>query len=105
MANGRIEARCDNCGQTDDHPKMHYGPQTFHHDCIPAYVLDDLTSESYYHSVADGGGLIQRIQLPEEEWHPSAKLVLALRDKAMSGVRGNELLAHIQQNSPKPEEG
>lgn len=33
---------CDQCGQTDDHPKLHYGVETYHHDCIPARVRDDL---------------------------------------------------------------
>lgn len=34
--------RCDSCGDTDDHPKHHYGSETNHHDCIPARILDDL---------------------------------------------------------------
>lgn len=33
---------CDNCGQTDDHPKLHYGAETYHHDCVPARVMADV---------------------------------------------------------------
>jgi hypothetical protein len=30
-------SRCDQCGQADDHPKVHAEPQgTFHHDCLSA---------------------------------------------------------------------
>jgi hypothetical protein len=32
----RAELRCDQCGQTDDHPKVHLGEVTKHHDCLSA---------------------------------------------------------------------
>lgn len=34
MADGREPTQCDQCGQTDDHPKVHlYGGRTIHNDC------------------------------------------------------------------------
>lgn len=29
---------CDYCGLTDDHPKIHYGLNTYHHNHAPANV-------------------------------------------------------------------
>jgi hypothetical protein len=29
------QTACDQCGQTDDHPKVHIGVVTKHHDCLP----------------------------------------------------------------------
>lgn len=60
-------ARCDQCGQTDTHPKWHYGVETYHHDCAPVRVLED---------------------------NPPAG-ALATRDLALSGVRGDDLHAHL----------
>lgn len=69
------QAECDNCGQVDDHPKLHYGApsgiETYHHDCIPARVRKDLN--------LDEGRLS------------------AIIEAAASGVHGNELRAHIQE--------
>ena len=31
---GRVATQCDQCGQTDDHPKVHIGETTKHHDCL-----------------------------------------------------------------------
>jgi hypothetical protein len=30
----RVATQCDMCGQTDDHPKVHLGEVTKHHDCL-----------------------------------------------------------------------
>ena len=30
----RVATQCDQCGQTDDHPKVHIGEVTKHHDCL-----------------------------------------------------------------------
>jgi hypothetical protein len=30
----RKATTCDQCGQTDDHPKVHIGVVTKHHDCL-----------------------------------------------------------------------
>jgi hypothetical protein len=91
MAEVRVPARCDGCGQTDDHPKMHYGAQTYHHDCVPAFVMDDLTHESIY-SVENGQALlVHRIPLPEEQMHPGTRLLLKVREQAQKGTRGVKL--------------
>ncbi len=100
MTAPRMPVRCDGCGQTDDHPKMHYAAQVFHHDCIPAFVMDDLTSESYYR--IDGGQavLVQRVPLPDEAISPATKRLLKTRDKAQSGTRGLKLLDWINSQPP-----
>ncbi len=95
----RGQLRCDGCGQTDDHPKMHYGAQTFHHDCIPAFVLDDLTSQSFYRVEGNQLVLESRVPLPEENMHPGTRRLLKVRDKAQSGTRGPKLLQWIE-NQP-----
>ncbi len=85
--------RCDSCGQTDDHPVMHYGAQTFHHDCIPAFVMDEITSEVYLDT--ETGQVVQRLPLPEEHLHPNIRRLLDTRKKAESGTRGPKLLKWI----------
>lgn len=30
----RVATQCDQCGQVDDHPKVHIGEITKHHDCL-----------------------------------------------------------------------
>jgi hypothetical protein len=97
MTAPRVQYRCDGCGQTDDHPKMHYAQQVFHHDCIPAFVMDDLTSESFYR--VDNGQpiLVNRVPLPEEQMHPGARRLLETRKKAEGGTRGPALLKWINQ--------
>lgn len=71
-------SRCDHCqpeelpsGQPhpgDDHPKWHWGEETFHHDCAPAQLL---------------------------ALHPDDHLVHQIVAAANSGVRGDDLRAHI----------
>jgi hypothetical protein len=106
----RVPARCDICGQVDADPKHHYAGQTFHHDCTPAYVIDDLTSESFYEidTTPDGQRtmrLVNRVPLPEESWHPTARHFMAVREQAQSGVRGERLLTWIQGNEVGKPEG
>lgn len=61
---------CDHCGAVDDHPKIHTPAETFHHDCAPVRVLDEV--------------------------HESARPVVeAIVTAARSGVRGDELRAYI----------
>jgi hypothetical protein len=93
----RVLYRCDSCGQTDDHPKMHYAAQTYHHDCIPAFVMDDLTSQTYYN--VETGQVVDRVPLPEEELHPGTRRLLETAEKAKSGVRGPKLLTWIQSQT------
>lgn len=61
-------ARCDFCGNTDDHPKLHYGNDTYHHDCLPFDVKEAVS----------GNGL-------------AAQIIAA----AESGTHGADLRAHI----------
>ena len=97
MTAPRVSTRCDGCGQTDDHPKMHYGVQTYHHDCIPAFVMDDLTSESTYRLEGGQYVLQDRVPLPEENMHPGTRQMLQIRKLAEGGTRGESLLAKIQK--------
>lgn len=62
-------SRCDQCGQVDDHPKVHVSDGgTFHHDCVSA----DL-----------------RAQLVQDD---RARQIVEL---AESGIHGDELRARI----------
>jgi hypothetical protein len=99
----RVQLRCDGCGQTDDHPKMHYGAQTYHHDCIPAFVMDDLTSETYYEVQGNQLVMSSRVPLPEERMQPGTRRLLQIRDKAQSGTRGPKLLNWIDAQPPSEE--
>ena len=63
-------SRCDQCGQTDDHPKVHNSDgATHHHDCLPADRKAELIASS-----------------------DKAAVIVAA---AESGVHGDELRAHI----------
>ena len=63
-------SRCDQCGQTDDHPKVHgFGGSTHHHDCLSADQKAELAASS----------------------DKAAATIAA----AESGVHGDELRAHI----------
>jgi recombinational DNA repair protein (RecF pathway) len=63
-------SRCDFCGQTDDHPKVHYSDgRTHHHDCLSADQKAELTD--------------------------SSDQALAIIAAAESGIHGDDLRAHI----------
>jgi hypothetical protein len=66
----RVNVQCDDCKQIDDHPKIHYGEDTYHHDCLPPRARRD-ASES----------------------HPMVAHIIRVCER---GLRGPELLAHIQ---------
>lgn len=67
MAN-HIPTKCDDCGLVDDHPKLHYGVDTYHHDCLPPRARREVLG------------------------HPTiAKIVKACEQ----GKRGDELRQHI----------
>jgi hypothetical protein len=89
--------RCDTCGQSDDHPKHHYGRQTFHHDCTPASVIDEMTSLVTLNLDQQGNvlGIAYLTPLDPEDYHPGVKRFLEIREAAMKGTRGPKLLAHI----------
>jgi hypothetical protein len=92
----RIPAKCGTCGQVDDHPKLHYGQLQFHHDCIPAFVMEDLTSESTWEHQDDNGWvLVDRIPLADEDLHPAAQEMLKIVKKCKSGTKGDALRKFI----------
>lgn len=94
---------CDACGAADDHPKLHYGPETYHHDCIPHKVVRDFTTDGYWSPVFGTDDQGQRVVIRMDwvdgnqltELHPAHVIALALRDAALSGVRGDSLREHI----------
>lgn len=81
----RVETPCDHCGQTDDHPKIHYGVETYHHDCMPMRVVQELEAAA---------------AIEDEDYADLAensKRALEFRQTAMKGTRGPKLLAHIRK--------
>jgi len=71
------EVACDHCGQTDDHPKVHaLGGGTWHHDCTPVPVKDDMLAG--VHSI-------------------SAERTAAVFEACEGGLRGDELRARIAE--------
>jgi hypothetical protein len=71
-----VSTRCTQCGQADDHPKWHTpapepgttGTQSFHHDCAPAWLLNQ---------------------------HPAGHLVHEIVAAARDGKHGDDLRRHI----------
>jgi hypothetical protein len=102
---------CDHCGQTDDHPKHRYahpgGVDTHHFDCIPHTVMADLTSVTDHQFDPDQQRfrVAARTPIPTNELDEHAAFILKVRDKAGSGVHGDELRAWIVKNGPKAQEG
>ena len=69
-------SRCDFCGQSDDHPKVHgFNGSTHHHDCLSADQKAELAASS-----------------------PQAAAIIEAAD---SGVHGDELRAHIFDLHPE----
>jgi hypothetical protein len=66
----RVPTLCEQCGQTDDHPKIHLGARTTHHDCL---------------SYAD-----------EQTVRASSDTAAAIIDACKGGKRGPKLLSHIE---------
>jgi hypothetical protein len=63
-------SRCDFCGKSDDHPKVHgFSGSTHHHDCLSADQKAELVASA-----------------------PQAAAIIAA---AESGVHGDDLRAHI----------
>ncbi len=73
----RAITTCDQCGGSDDHPKVHYSTSTWHHDCTPAKIKTEILGGPIH--AVDGATL--------------AKVF----DAAENGVHGNDLLTKIQQ--------
>lgn len=70
-----VPTMCDQCGQVDDHPKLHAGVATYHHDCAPKPLVASI--------LAGGHGV-----------HPlvTAKIFKLAED----GARGDDLREQLQ---------
>jgi hypothetical protein len=67
----RVPTTCAQCGQTDDHPKVHFGDgDSKHHDCL---------------SYAEKAQVVESSDV-------AAKIIEA----CVGGKRGEKLLAHIE---------
>lgn len=80
----RAVTACDQCGGSDDHPKVHYGLNTWHHDCTPAKVREEILR-----------GTIHAVD---------SSVLAKVFEAAANGVRGDELLGHIQRLHANAEE-
>lgn len=93
----RVEQSCDGCGQSDLHPKLHYGAgidvETYHHDCIPYRVLRDLTTVGTF---VDG----QYVETPGVAMTDAAAAqvtrLIEIVDACKGGLHGDDLLDFIQ---------
>lgn len=96
--------QCDGCGQTDDDPKHHYGDETYHHDCTPHRVIEDMTSVTQYQRDEDGNlNIASRTPIPEKDFPEHTKRFMAARKLAQEGTRGAKLRKHL--TALKPLEG
>lgn len=67
----RVQTQCSQCGQTDDHPKIHFGDgDTKHHDCL---------------------SFTEKAQVVE-----SSDVAARIIEACEGGERGPDLLAHIE---------
>lgn len=69
----RVATQCDQCGQVDDHPKVHLGAQTYHYDCLPFIAKQGVQASS---------PLIPQIIAAAEGGTHGADLVTAIQDIA-----------------------
>jgi hypothetical protein len=81
----RVSTQCDHCGQNDDHPKVHLGDITKHHDCL---------SVQEENALRDSG--------QEKDSGPK---VSAIIDAAKGGTRGEKLLKLIESGKLPQAEG
>jgi len=79
----RASTVCEQCGQNDDHPKVHIGLVTKHHDCLSAAEEREL-----------------RDSAQEKDSGPKASAVI---DACKKGARGEELLKLIQDPAKLPQ--
>lgn len=82
------DTACEQCLQVDDHPKLHYGAETYHHDCMPGKVVRDFTTAGYW---GGNGQWVEGEKLSEDDVHPTHQHALKLRDAALKGTKGDEL--------------
>lgn len=72
---GHFLTPCKACPEADDHPKIHYGNDSYHHDCLPPFAVLDVTR------LADT--------------HPQHAAQARIVDAARAGTHGQELRAFI----------
>jgi hypothetical protein len=81
----RALSTCEQCGQEDDHPKVHIGAITKHHDCL---------------SAAEERALRDSAQ--EKDSGPKASAII---DACKKGTRGEKLVALIEGGKLPQAEG
>jgi hypothetical protein len=81
----RALSECEQCGQTDDHPKVHIGEITKHHDCLSA-VEEQMLRDS----------------AQEKDSGPKASAII---DAAKKGARGAKLVELIESGKLPQAEG
>lgn len=79
----RVPTTCEHCGQTDDHPKVHLGQVTKHHDCLSVAEEQALCDSGQ----AEGSG-------------PKASAIIKA---CKEGARGDKLLTLIQDPEALPQ--
>lgn len=79
----RAVTACDQCGQADDHPKVHLGPVTKHHDCL-SVAEEQMLCDS---GQTEGAG-------------PKASAIIKA---CKEGARGDKLLALIRDPKALPQ--
>lgn len=85
MAHTRTPTRCDQCGQVDDHPKVHLSDETKHHDCL---------------SVRE-----RELAIGSAQAKDSGPKLSAVIEAAEKGTHGDELLALIESGELPQAEG
>lgn len=105
------EDTCQQCGQTDDHPKHHYAQagrpvETHHFDCLPHTIIQDITNVTDHEFDPDEGRFkaVRRTPIPDDELHDHKSFILRVRKQANGGLHGDELREWILENGPKAEE-
>lgn len=89
--------QCDNCGQTDDHPKHHYGAETYHHDCTPFRVWEDMLSYTHWERDPETKQMmmLSRVPMPKAEIFRQTAEAEAIAEFARQGVKGVDLRKRI----------
>jgi hypothetical protein len=102
---------CVQCGQTDDHPKLHYAKageetKTYHFDCLPFLVLQDVThvTDHQFDPIEQRFRIAGRQEISRDDLHPHNAWILKVREQANKGKHGDELRDWITKNGPKAEE-
>lgn len=106
-----VQDTCQQCGQTDDHPKHHYARageevQTHHFDCIPFSVLQDVTHRTEHHFDPDERRfrVVGRTPIAADDLDEHKTTILRAREQALKGKHGDELRAWIVKNGPQATE-